>query len=165
MLALRRAIEDDIPFIMACERRPGYEPFVGRWPEDQHRATLADPNFAYHIGIRDGGAVGFTILRDLTGDSDSLYLKRIAVHEAGRGDGRAMLAATTDFVFAQTRFHRFWLEVVEANERARRMYRALGWVDEGRVREAFANGDGTRGSYIQMSILKPEWIDRRGTLG
>jgi len=162
---LRRASEADIPFIMACERRPGYEPFVGRWAEDKHRAMLNDANFIYHIGSCEGVPAGFTILRDLTGDSDSLYLKRIAVHDSGAGHGRAVLAATTDWVFGETRFHRFWLEVVEANERARRMYLGLGWVEEGRVREAFANPDGTRGSYVQMSVLKPEWIDRRGTLG
>jgi len=161
MASLRRAAAADIPFIMECERRPGYEHVVGRWPEERHRNTLDDPNYAYWIGQRDSVSAGFIILRDFQAGTDSLYLKRIAMHEAGSGHGRDMLATMTDWVFAETRFHRFWLEVIETNERARRTYRALGWVEEGRAREAFLKADGTRGSYIQMSILKPEWIDRR----
>ncbi|MBI1330764.1 MAG: GNAT family N-acetyltransferase [Alphaproteobacteria bacterium] len=160
---LRPATLSDIAFIMACERRPGYEPHVGRWPEDKHRATLVDPNHRYFIGEVDGALVGFVILRDFEAGTDSLYLKRIAVHETDKGHGRALLGAVTDWVFANTRFHRFWLEVVDGNGRAIHVYRTLGWVQEGIVREAFAEPDGTRGSYLQLSILKPEWEKRQTT--
>ena len=39
-ITLRSAELSDIPFIMACERRPEYERFVGRWPEEKHRAVF-----------------------------------------------------------------------------------------------------------------------------
>ena len=46
---MRRATERDIPFVMACERRPGYGPFVGRWTEETHRARMADPELSYLV--------------------------------------------------------------------------------------------------------------------
>jgi RimJ/RimL family protein N-acetyltransferase len=156
-MTLARATAHDISFIMACERRPDYERLVGRWPEAQHIATMAEPDFIYLVGSADGERRGFVILHDRFLGFPNLYLKRVAVHDANRGFGRVLLAAVTDWVFANTETHRFWLEVVETNTRAAHVYRSLGWREEGCVREAFVEPDGTRGSYIQMSLLRPEW--------
>ena len=85
------------------------------------------------------------------------------MHDAGNGFGRPFLAAVTDWVFANTDAHRFWLEVIDNNPRALHVYDSLGWQTEGRVREAFAYPDGSRGSCIQMSLLRPEWQQRSTT--
>ncbi|MEI9990324.1 MAG: hypothetical protein WDM86_09815 [Rhizomicrobium sp.] len=63
-ITLRVATSGDIAFIMATERGPGYEPLVGRFAEDEHRAHLADDNWLYVIGL-DGAGVprGFAIFR------------------------------------------------------------------------------------------------------
>jgi diamine N-acetyltransferase len=159
---LIRASHPDIPFIMACERRPGYERLVGRWPEEQHAATMRDPDFTYLLGADAGrNPQGFAILRDRFLGFPNLYLKRVAVHDAERGFGSRFLDAVMDWVFSETETHRFWLEVVETNARAAHVYRSLGWIEEGKVREAFVEADGMRGSYLQMSILRPEWEARR----
>jgi len=161
MIKLTRAAALDIPFVMAAERRPGYELFVGQWTESQHREVLDDPNSTYLLGAQnDGTFQGFAMLRDLNEPNGNLYLKRIAVMEAERGFGQAFLAAVTDWVFAETRAHRFWLEVVEDNMRARHVYAKLGFTDEGRERETYWRADGTRGSHRLMSILRPEWNTR-----
>lgn len=160
-ISLRAANLDDIPFIMACEQRPGYEPFVGQWAVEKHRAALADASFRYFIGSDGADARGFAILREDSLRTQNLYLKRIAVHEAGKGHGRALLTALHDWIFANTDTHRFWLEVVEENLRARHLYEQLGFVAEGVVREGYAKPDGTRGSFVQMSLLKPDWLGRR----
>jgi len=160
-ITLARATARDISFIMACERRPGYERLVGRWPEEQHATTMVGTDFIYLIGTAGSEPGGFVILHDRFLGFPNLYLKRIAVHDADRGFGSALLDAVTDWVFGNTETHRFWLEVVEANARAAHVYRALGWREEGRAREAFVEPDGSRGSYIQMSLLRPEWQARR----
>jgi diamine N-acetyltransferase len=162
-ITLARANPRDIPFIMECERRPGYERQVGRWAEEQHAAIMADPEFIYLTGRAPGGSGGFVILHDRFLGFPNLYLKRIAVHDADTGFGRPFLAAVTAWVFANTETHRFWLEVVETNTRAAHVYGSLGWKEEGRVREAFVEPDGTRGSYIQMSILRHEWLSSLGS--
>ena len=142
---------------MAMERRPGYDLLVGRWTEEQHRATIADESHLYFLGRGEKGeARGFVILRDLKLDTQSLCLKRIAVMEVSRGFGRSLLAAAADWVFANTDTHR-WLEVMENSARAHHVYSSLGWREEGTARKAFKYPDSTRGNYIQMSILKHEW--------
>ena len=160
-ISLRAANLDDIPFIMACEQRPGYEPFVGQWAVEKHRAALADASFRYFIGYDEEAVRGFAILHDDPLRTQNLYLKRIAVHDADKGHGRALLVALHDWIFSNTDTHRFWLEVVEDNPRARHLYERLGFIAEGIVREAYAKPDGTRGSFVQMSLLKPDWLGRR----
>ncbi|HTT99315.1 MAG TPA: GNAT family protein [Rhizomicrobium sp.] len=160
-ITLRPAEPSDIAFIMACERRPGYDRFVGRWPEEKHARWMADEAFTYLIGSDERGDAGFVILYDSWLRPENLYLKRIAVHDAEKGNGRRLLAAVQDWVFANTNVHRFWLEVVEHNARARHVYRSMGWTEEGIVREAyFDDQTGERRSFVQMSILKPEWLNR-----
>jgi RimJ/RimL family protein N-acetyltransferase len=160
-ITLRPAEPSDIPFIMACERRPGYEPFVGRWPDEKHARWMADAEFTYLIGSDAGGDIGFAILHESWLRPENLYLKRIAVHDAEKGSGKRLLAALHDWVFANTNAHRFWLEVVEHNVRARHVYESMGWREEGRAREAYLDNEtGRRGSFVQMSILKPEWLKR-----
>src|ERR1700741_3248645 len=157
-ITLRPADPSDIAFIMACERRPDYEHFVGRWPEEKHRAVMADKEFRYLVAEADGAPLGFAILHSTWLRPQNLYLKRLAVHDADKGHGKKVLAAVTGWVFSETDTERFWLEVVEGNPRARHVYRALGWAEEGIVREAyFEDRTGERGSFVQMSILKREW--------
>lgn len=157
-VTVRKAEAADIAFIMACERRPDYAPHVGRWPQERHRARMADPEFRYLVARDANDDLGFAILHETWMRPENLYLKRIAVHDAGKGHGKRVLAALTDWVFAHTGAHRFWLEVVETNARARHVYRACGWVEEGMVREGYFDDRlGRRGSFVQMSILKTEW--------
>ena len=157
-ITLRPAEPSDIAFIMACERRPGYERLVGRWPEEKHRAVMADKDFRYLIAGDESGDLGFAILHESWLRPQNPYLKRIAAHDADKGNGKRMLAALTDWIFTNTDAQRFWLEVVEHNHRARHVYRSLGWSEEGIMRDAYHDdARGARGSFVQMSVLKSEW--------
>src|SRR5580765_3798912 len=156
--SLRPAQVSDIAFIMACERRPGYEHFVGRWAEEKHRAVMADGDFRYLVARDESGDVGFVILHSTWLRPQNLYLKRIAVHDAEKGNGKAILVALHEWVFTNTDTERFWLEVVEHNHRARHVYRITGWAEEGIVRDAyFEDRANARASFVQMSILKSDW--------
>ncbi len=161
MISLTRGTLDDIPLVMSAERQAGYEWSVGRWTEAQHRAALAAPDCIYLIGARDGETPqGFAILRELDHAYGNVCLKRIAVLDAGRGFGQEFLQAVMDWVFTQTQTHRFWLDVIEQNVRARHVYAKLGFVEEGRKREGHVLPDGSRTSYRLLSILRPEWHSR-----
>jgi RimJ/RimL family protein N-acetyltransferase len=131
-VTLRPATPADIPFIMATERRPGYEPLVGRFPEDEHRAYLADDDWRYFIGLDETGAAqGFAILQNVKTETDAQFLRRIVVADAGKGFGRVFLCAVVDWVFANMDVDRFWFSVRNTNERARHVYRSLGFKEEG----------------------------------
>jgi diamine N-acetyltransferase len=129
---LRRATPADIPFILATERRPGYDGLVGRFPEEEHHANLADDDWLYFLGLDDAGTPqGIAILQNRNTQGGSEFLRRIAVTDAGRGFGKPFLSAVIDWVFANTDAQRFWLGVHNDNARARHVYASLGFVEEG----------------------------------
>ena len=155
---LRPATEADISFVTATEALPGYECLVGRWTAERHRAGMAIPSNAYLLGLDDAGKPsGFAILRDLDNAHGNVLLQRIAVAGPGRGFGGAFLAALMAWVFARPESHRFWLDVFEHNERARRAYRAAGFREDGLLREAYRRPDGARVTQVLMSVLRREW--------
>lgn len=158
-MTLRRAISDDLPAIMAIERQPGYEVLVGRSSAEFHARALVDPDYAYLVGIdAEGGIGGFGILRGLSDTMGNVTLKRIAVNAPGKGFGTAMLRAIVDWVFENTATHRFWLDHIITNNRARHVYEHCGFRREGVMREAYAMpGDGGRVDLALMSLLRQEW--------
>ena len=74
----------------------------------------------------------------------------------GSGIGRACTSFMLGFGFEDLQLHRIYLEVLETNERARRLYESLGFVHEGKLRHAQWKG----GRYLDvhvMAILEDEW--------
>ncbi|MGL3606694.1 GNAT family N-acetyltransferase [Rhizobium sp. G187] len=160
-LTLRRATEADIPFVMETERLPGYERFIGRYSFAEHNTQLADPSFAYLIGVGDkGDPVGFVILMDLSGHGGNACVKRIAVSSPEKGIGFPLLSGAVDFAFNNSDAHRLWLDVISGNDRAEAVYRKVGFLREGVMREAAVLPDGSRKDFILMSLLRPEWAAR-----
>ena len=134
-MSLLRVSGGDLPFIMTTERGPNFERFVGRWSDDEHRAALASPDFAYFLGKpTDARPIGFVILRDLNDMHGNTCLMRIAVSHPGQGFGTGLLRATVDWVFGNTPAYRLWLDVLENNARAKYVYHSLGFVSEGLLR-------------------------------
>ena len=160
-MTLDDAAPDHLSFIMACERRPGYQEYVGRWDELRHRRAMADDAYRYFVARDEGGMRGFFILYRSELWPTSLYLKRAAMFDADKGHGRSALTALNDWVFANTDAHRFWLDVAANNARARYLYESLGFVVEGTLREIYLESNGQRSSSIQMSLLRPDWLARR----
>jgi RimJ/RimL family protein N-acetyltransferase len=74
----------------------------------------------------------------------------------GQGLGRACTQFALDYGFTQLNLNRIQLSVLASNQRAIRLYRNLGFSDEGRLRQAqFKNGE-----YIDvllMAVLRGEY--------
>lgn len=158
-MTLRRATAADLGAIMAIERQPGYEHLVGRSSADFHARVIDDADHAYLVGLAGDGMIGgFGILRDLTNAQGNTCLKRFAVAAAGQGFGKRLLADIIDWVFSETRTHRFWLDHIITNDRARHVYEVNGFRREGISRQAYVLPDGSRVDLAVMSILKPEWL-------
>jgi diamine N-acetyltransferase len=161
LLALNiiRADASAIPFVMATERTAGFEQFVGRWEEAQHRAALVDGRHAYFIGRDAAGPIGFVIVRDWAAPERVTLIKRIAVGRPGLGYGRALLTGVVDAVFRETNAWRVWLGVFPDNTRAQRAYEAVGFRAEGIARGTAFFG-GVHRDELVMAVLRPEWVRR-----
>jgi len=77
----------------------------------------------------------------------------------GTGLGRACTAFMLRFGFVDLALHRIYLEVLETNERARRLYDSLGFVHEGTLRHAQWKG-GRHLDVHMMAILEHDWRSR-----
>lgn len=147
---LRPTTADDLEWVLAAERHEENRDFVGQWGVEQHVAALNDPDIRHLVvELPAGEAVGYTILRGLSGPHDSIVLQRLLITDKGRGYGRAALGAIKRLAFEELGAHRLWLDVMEHNHRARRLYESEGFVREGTLREAFRLGE----RYVSLHIL------------
>ena len=162
-MLLRPAVLTDIAHIVALERTPVAQAFVGQWSEERHYATLSGGDARYFVAETEtGGVAAYAILRGLAETSGAIELKRIVVAVPERGLGRRILEELIQITFEDFKAHRLFLDVYEDNARARHLYESLGFVYEGILRDA-ALRDGTYCDLRLMSILKSEYATRRQT--
>jgi RimJ/RimL family protein N-acetyltransferase len=128
-------------------------------------ARVAGPgSLALAIHLRGSDRlIGTCALSQLDGDNGSA-LFHITIGERdcwGRGYGSEATALMLEHAFGVLGLHRIALSVFEFNERAIRAYRRLGFVTEGRARDAIWR-DGRFWDEILMSILEDDWRTVRG---
>ncbi len=106
--------------------------------------------------------IGSCAFSQFDGDNGSaLFHITIGEHDCwGKGYGGEATELMVDHAFSALNLHRVALTVFAFNERAIRAYARVGFVDEGRAREAIWR-DGKWWDEIHMSILEPEWRARR----
>lgn len=109
--------------------------------------------------------IGSCAFSQLDGDNGSA-LYHITIGEKdlwGHGFGTEATRLMLDHGFGSLGLHRVSLAVFAFNERAIRSYRNVGFVVEGRAREAIFR-DGRFWDEISMSVLEPEWRARLDAL-
>jgi diamine N-acetyltransferase len=167
-MLLRPAHPEDIPALIALERLPESARFVGQWSEERHRATLLSSDACYFVSYAESPIANppdpcplhaFAILRGLAETSGSIELKRLVVHPPGQGLGRQILIELLAIAFGQFHAHRLFLDVFDDNLRAFHLYRSLGFVEEGRMREAAFHSSSYR-SLRLLSMLDREYAAR-----
>ena len=160
-ITMRPAVAADLPAVMAIERAPGFERWVGRSSADEHRAMMVDVNYLYLVGEAEGERVAFAILRDLGEPHGNRYIKRVAVARPDQGVGGAFLELVVAWAFEHAGAHRLWLDCFAHNARAQLVYEKLGFSRDGVLREAYLGADGVRRDLILMAVTRPQWAARR----
>jgi diamine N-acetyltransferase len=159
-MLLRAAVPADLPQIMALERLPESRRYVGQWAEDHHARAMAGPDARYFVHEDEAGQIAaYVILLGFEEGPASIEFKRFVVAQPGRGLGRGLLSEVLRLVFNEFGAHRFFLDVVEDNLRARHLYESFGFTQEGVMREA-TQRDGEWLSLVLMSILNREYRGR-----
>ena len=74
----------------------------------------------------------------------------------GRGHGQDCLRVLLGYAFRSRNLHRVHLQSLASNERALRAYRAVGFVEEGRLRE-HAWVEGAYDDVVLMAVLRAQW--------
>ncbi len=159
---LRPTMQSDLDYVLSLERDPENLPFITPWERMQHEAAIRFPDFRHFVIEAGQGldASGFLILIGCRSPHQSLELKRMVVQVKGQGFGRAALRVAKKIAFDDLGAHRFWLDVKGLNVRARQLYEGEGFQFEGQLRDA-VRVPGGYDSLIVMSMLKPEFVQRR----
>jgi RimJ/RimL family protein N-acetyltransferase len=109
-----------------------------------------------------GRLIGTCAFSQMDGDNGSaMYHITIGEKDAwGHGYGTEATQLMVDHAFKNLGLHRIALSVFEFNERAIRAYARVGFLTEGRAREAVWR-DGRWWDELAMSLLAPEWQARQ----
>ena len=121
--------------------------------------AMGPDSMAMGIHVRDTDRlIGSCAFSQLDADNGStLFHITIGEHDAwGRGFGSEATRLMVDHALGTLGLHRVALAVFAFIERAIRAYLRVGFVIEGRSREAIWR-DGRWWDEIHMSVLEPEW--------
>jgi len=74
----------------------------------------------------------------------------------GKGFGTSAVHALVERGFGELGLHKLWLMVFRHNERGRRLYGRIGFVEEGVLREEYFH-EGAWHDMVRLSLLAREW--------
>ncbi|MEA2526717.1 MAG: hypothetical protein QOF73_3944 [Thermomicrobiales bacterium] len=105
----------------------------------------------------EGETVGLVVLSEYRPDHRSVALSLLIGERArwGQGIGGDVLRTVVDTCFASWNLHRVWLRTEAFNERAQRLYRRHGFVQEARLRDA-TYLDGAYHDVLVFGLLAPD---------
>ncbi len=157
-IRLRPSGEEDLALVLELEADPDNAPFIIRWPADAHLAAISDPDRAHlMVEARDSHrAIGYLILAGLRSPHRSIEFVRVTLARKGEGYGRECLGAIKAMAFDSLGAHRLWLDVMSHNARAKALYLAEGFIEEGTLRES-VEVDGRRVDLVVLSMLEREY--------
>lgn len=155
-VSIRKTTEADLDFVITAENTGENAPHVLQWTREQHIAAFHNGDILHVVIEVDGKSVGYAITAGLRDANKAVELRRIVIVEKGKGYGRAAIQLFKKLAFEELQAHRLWLDVREYNVRARDLYKALGFVEEGYIRECILLDDKYVSHYI-MSILEQEY--------
>lgn len=159
-LSLRPTGDADLDFVVATERDPEASPFVTVRAREQHLEIVERDRGREHLIVEVAGEpAGFAIVAGLGRPHNNIEVGTYVIARRGEGLGRRALRLIVERCFAEHGAHRVWLDAVDHNDRARRAYEAVGFRQEGEMREAWRAPDGTYETLVVLSILDREWAE------
>lgn len=151
-VSIRRALLDDVDFLVALTTHEDVDPFLAAGRERGHEAIAADVarserepgEFGVFVIEADGRPAGTVQFQLVNRRSSIAELSQLAVHPDARGRGVADEAARLfqRHLIHDLGLHRLQLEVYAFNERALAHAERVGFRREGARRYAYRSDDG-----------------------
>ncbi len=155
-IAVRPASNNDVDFIVNVEEAPHVRGFLHPTDRATVLAALDQPDRLAFIVIEGGERAGMMLFGYDAALPWIVEFRRLAIAAPGRGIGTAALHWAIEWCFNTVKAHRFWLEVVESNLRARALYERVGFIYEGAYRDGFRNGDGSFQNLCVYGMLSSD---------
>lgn len=154
-LSLRKTTEVDLDYVLQAEHDDNNRQYIIPWSREKHLQAIADADIA-HLIVQKQTKIGYVILAGLLNQNRSIEFRRIVITQKRQGYGKETLEMIKELVFETHKAHRLWLDVKEQNYVAQAVYKAAGFVVEGKLRECLKSDNGYD-SLIIMSILRAEY--------
>ena len=151
-LELRETVEQDLAFVLATEADPDVAPWIGCWTRERHLEAISTENEAHLVFCEREQTVGFLLLAGLAAPGHTIELRRIALSRRGAGLGARSIELALGYAFRVLGARRVWLDVLETNGRAWRLYRRSGFSDDGFAPNGHLLSDGSSVPLRLMSI-------------
>lgn len=153
---IHKTQESDIPNVLLMENDIENSQFIFPNSKEEHIDLLKDDNVEHLLLSENNITIGFVILAGLKDKSKNIELRRIVIKDKGKGFGRKVIRKLKQYSFEKLNCHRFWLDVLETNKRARHLYQSEGFKEEGKLRDCILI-DSEYTSLVIMSILENEY--------
>lgn len=155
---LRPATPADFAFIHALASRPDYAPFLTDEDDAALMAYLDSPADRLLIWEAEGGPAGYALFCEIGEPSGAVELRRLALAEAGRGQGQSFVRALVNYGFRTLGAARVWLDASGENPRAQATYARAGFTLEGRLRQHwYRPALGRTVDLLLYGMLRGEW--------
>lgn len=155
---LRPATAVDFPFIHGLASRPDYAQYITDEDDAALAAYLADPSARLLIWEPLGHPAGYALFCEIGDPARRVELRRLALAEAGRGQGQVFLRALVDYGFGRLDAARLWLDASAENQRAQRVYERAGFTLEGRLRRHwYRPAVGRVVDLMLFGMLRSDW--------
>lgn len=130
---LRPTTAQDLGFVRDVDSVSENSDYTEQWSAEEHLSAV-DVDHTVHLIIEDehGHRAGYVVLDGLTRPERSVLLRRIVVPPEGQRIGERAMEALERYCFDELAFPRVWLDLPEGNERAVRLCRHHGFVEERR---------------------------------
>jgi len=133
------------------------------WYANARKLPPVEKPFAIDVKDGDGwrlvGSCGFIHVDQLNRHAE-VGISIGDKEEWGKGYGTEIMRLLVKIGFDTFNLHRIYLRVFENNQRGIRAYEKVGFVLEGRLREAFYR-EGSYQDMLIMGVLKSEWLARK----
>lgn len=169
LVRLRPLAVTDVDHMMGWVNDPE---IVGNFAAFSGRAITRDEERAYLERVTTSPADKVFVVER---EEDGRYLGNVGIHQIhwpskvgrlaciigsradmGKGYGSAAIAAVLDWAFRDARLHKVWLMCFGSNTRAQGIYRRIGFVDEGVLREEYFHKESWH-DMVRMGMLDREW--------
>jgi RimJ/RimL family protein N-acetyltransferase len=158
---VKEAGEDDLEYVMRLERAEENRDFVFQNTYEEHKSNIdSTENMLFIVQDRESSENAAFILCSYKIPYDSFELRRIVIETKCKGAGSELISALIKYSFEVVKANRFWLDVFTDNDRAVHLYKKLGMVHEGTLRQSYKDYSGRYRDQMIFSILNEEYVKR-----
>jgi UDP-4-amino-4,6-dideoxy-N-acetyl-beta-L-altrosamine N-acetyltransferase len=135
---------------------------------EEHQAWFArtrnDPRTRWFLYLdKNSQPMGVVYFTQIDREQKTAFWGFYASPDATLGTGIRMSSQAIDKAFADLGIYRLNADVLSSNSRSFEMHKSVGFIEEGRFREQFFNGQ-ERVDVIRLGFLAIDWQQKREAL-